>query len=878
MEDLPFGRMVRQLRKEAGLTQEDFAEQVACSIETISKIERGERRPSRQVAERMAQVLSLPADQRTAFLRLSRLPGKGAEEAGDKPASRPADTQAVAPTLPLSPDLAVAHTALPRQLAPLPTPPTPFIGREAELGQVAALLADPTCRLLTLTGPGGIGKTRLAIEGAARYAAGNAGQVAAFVPLASVTTTDLLVPAIADALGFTFYGPADFAGQLVGYLRDRRLLLLLDGIEHLLGDATWDLLAEILRQAPSVKLLIASRERLNLQGEWVIELNGLPAPLDTPGAAFEETSAVALFLQTARRSHSGFALSADERACVARICRLVEGMPLALELAAAWVRVLPPCEIAGEIERTLDFLAAAARDLPARHRSLRAVFDHSQNLLSGEERTAFRALAVFRGGFRREAAEWVAGATLHLLTALADKSLLRRAKSGRYDMHELVRQYAAAQLAENPAEHDAARARHSSYFLTLVERREKDIKRSLQKAVLAELVAEVDNLRPAWEWALEHGQLAAIRSSLRGLSWFYEIRGWLHEGEAVFRRAAEMIGAYRPVPGTAADTELKNVVLGHLLAHQGWFCFRQGRHEQARAALQRSLELLRPLDEPIALADALTAMGMTNHLMGENATASVLLREGLALGRALGDDWVMVVCLGGLAMAANNMGDYAEAERLARECLAVARGSGNPRAIVFGISTFSLAAGPRGLHSEAQELLRESLELSSAAGDFWGIGSAFSQIGAAARAQGAFATAEYCFRESIAMFREIGDHWNVARALINLGETHAARGDGAEARAVYGDAWRMANDAQTMPAAFDALAGLAKLVAGEGDADLAAELAGFVLAHPLSSRSARARAERLRAALAPELAATVPARSLEAAIAEVLRGAAGERG
>jgi tetratricopeptide (TPR) repeat protein len=545
------------------------------------------------------------------------------------------------------------------------------------------------------------------------------------------------------------------------------------------------------------------------------------------------------------------------------------------------VRVLPCAEIATEIERTLDFLAASARDIPARHRSLRAVFDHSLNLLTDEERAAFRMLAVFRGGFRREAAEWVAGATLHLLTALADKSLLRRNKAGRYDMLELVRQYAATLLAAHPDEHTAARDRHSSYYLTLLQRRERDMKGPLQKAVLAELVAEIDNLRPAWDWAVEHGKASEVRGALRSLSWFYEVRGWLHEGEAAFRRAAEAFGGDSAPPTSSPATAREEsgvrasveqiAAFGHLLAHHGWFCLRQGHHGQAQVSLQRGLALLRTLDEPLALADTLTALGMVTHLIGDSAAARETFREGLALGQALADDWVLVLCLGGLAMAAHTLGEYEEAEGLARECLALARRSGNPRGIVFAISTFSLAAAARGLHAEAQALLRESLELSSAAGDYWGIGNVFSQIGAVARTQGAYATAQYCFRESIAMFREIGDYWSVTRALINLGETSAAVGDGAEARRAYGDAWRMANDTQTVPAALDALMGLAALAAREQALGPALELAGYVLNHPLSARDVRERADRLHQTLSPTTA-PAPARPIDAAVAEVLGG------
>jgi predicted ATPase/transcriptional regulator with XRE-family HTH domain/Tfp pilus assembly protein PilF len=859
MGDISFGQLVKQLRKDYGLTQEDFAEQVGCSIETVSKIERGERRPSKQVAERMAQVLNLPPEERASFIRAARIPSRVVDE---RESQEPGiQGKEIAPqSISLNPPLPVSSAPpAPRGPAPLPVPPTPFVGRQGELSTLAALLADPACRLLTLTGPGGIGKTRLALEAAARHTAEYADGVA-FVPLAAVVSAELLAPAIADAVAFTFYGPTDFTGQLLGYLRDRSLLLVLDNMEHLIdvGDALWALLADIGQQAPGVKLLVTSRERLNLQGEWVVELVGLPAPPNERDVGFEESSAVALFLQTARRSHSGFTLAAEDRACVARICRLVEGLPLAIELAAAWVRVLPCGEIAAEIERTLDFLAASARDVPARHRSLRAVVDHSWNLLTDEERAVFRMLSVFEGGFRREAAEWVAGATLPLLTALADKSLLRRSQAGRYDMHELVRQYAAAHLEASPAEYAAARDRHCSYYLTLIERREHDMKRALQKAVLGELVAEMDNLRLAWEWAATHGKIAEIRASLRGLSWLYEIGAWLHEGQDAFRQAAEAIGGV----GLSAE---RATVFGHLLAHQGWFCSRQGRYGQAQALLQRSLALLRPLDDQLALADALTCLGTLMHLMGDNAAARDLLREGLGLGRALGDDWVTVVCLGSLAMAAHSLGEHQEAERLSRECLAVARAAGNPRGVVYSIGTFSMATFAQGRYAEAQALLRESLELSSAAGDYWGIGSSFIQIGLAAYAQGAYATSRYCFEESIAMFREVGDHLNVARSLINLAETSAAMGAHDAARRAFADAWRMANDAQAVSSALDALAGLAGLLAREGAAALVQELAYYVLNHPLSARVTRGRAERLLVGPTP-----APARPIEAVVAEAL--------
>ena len=391
-DDMIFGQRVRQHRRELDLTQEDFAQRVGIATETVSKIERGERRPSKHVAERMAQVLELSDEDRAAFVRAARALLNDS-----------ADTLAPPPAAALP---AVAAPRRPR--VNLPTPATALVGRAAELAELERLLSDPDCRLLTVSGPGGIGKTRLAIEATARQAAGFA-DGAAFVALAPVAAPDLIAPAIADALGFSFYGQANPSGQLIDFLQEKSLLLLLDNFEHLVDGA--DFLVELLQRAPQVKLIVTSRERLNLQGEWVIELQGLPLPRNADGwkngeqlVGFDDSAAVALFLQTARRSYAGFTLAPADRAAVARICRLVEGMPLGIELAAAWVRVLPLGEIADEIARTLDFLAASARDLPARHRSLRAVFEHSWNLLTDDERIVMRRLSVFRGGFSRAAA------------------------------------------------------------------------------------------------------------------------------------------------------------------------------------------------------------------------------------------------------------------------------------------------------------------------------------------------------------------------------------------------------------------------------------------------------------------------------------------
>ncbi len=316
----------------------------------------------------------------------------------------------------------------------LPPQPTPFVGREDERARIAALLADPDCRLLTLVGPGGIGKTRLALQVAAE-------QIDAFeqgvyaVQLASVTAPDLLIPAIVDALKPPLYGTQDQRAQLLDHLRDKQMLLVLDNFEQVLEAA--GVLADVLTHAPKVKLLVTSRQRLNLHGEWLFKIDGMQAAGD--GAL---DSATQLFVQSARRVRPEFALDETTRPAVRRIVELVEGMPLGIELAAAWVQMLSPGEIVSEIESNLDFLVTSLQDVPERHRSLRAVFDQSWNMLSAGEQEVLKRLSALPGGFRHETARRVANVSLPTLLDLVDKSLLRRTSDGRYEMHEFLRQHA----------------------------------------------------------------------------------------------------------------------------------------------------------------------------------------------------------------------------------------------------------------------------------------------------------------------------------------------------------------------------------------------------------------------------------------------------
>ena len=438
---LYFHEWIKCCRQELDLTQAELAKRVSCTVYTIRKIESGERRPSKQLAGLLAKHLGIPTEDQTTFIRVAR------GELNLERLRSPSPVRTLGSNIDSTPSSSWMH---------LPCQPNPLIGREAELLALGKLLADERCRLLTITGLGGVGKTRLAIAAASQHQRLFPEGVY-YVSLASLNSPEFIVPAIAEVLGLTFSGAADLQEQLINHLAvhaRQALLLVLDNLEHLLfqsseqdgKDETAWLLTNLLQRLPTVKILATSRERSNLQGEWIFQLQGLPVPPSNQVNRLEDYSALALFLQRARQMKVDFEVLPDERPWLVSICQMVEGAPLAIELAAAWVGMLSMEEIAKEIISNLDFLTSSMRNVPERHRSLRAVFAHSWKLLSDEEKQVLCRLAVFQGGFLRQAAEEIAGASLPILMSLLSKSLLMRRENGRYDLHALIRQCALEKL------------------------------------------------------------------------------------------------------------------------------------------------------------------------------------------------------------------------------------------------------------------------------------------------------------------------------------------------------------------------------------------------------------------------------------------------
>jgi predicted ATPase/DNA-binding XRE family transcriptional regulator len=826
-----FGEWLRQRRDGLGLTRKEFAKRVGCSVSTLRKIENSERHPSGQIAELMANCLDIPAAEHSTFVRVAR---------GELSVDRLSPVQ----------NLIASPNISPASKINLPVLPTPLIGRQREMDELTQLLRDPQCRLLTLVGPGGIGKTRLAIETASHMQDSVVDGIY-FIPLASVNSVRFIVPMIADSVGFSFQSTATIEPreQLFNHLKEKQILLLADNLEQLLTEPVAELFSELLTAAPKVKLLVTSRESLDLQGEWIFEVQGLPIPESRASEERTQNTSVELFLQRARRAHAGFNATADNYPAIIRICQLVDGMPLGIELAAAWVRTLSCDEIVKEIERGLDFLSVTTRDMPARHRSMRAVFDHSWKLLSGEEQAVLLQLSVFRGGFQREAAEQVAGAKLSALSALVTKSLVRRSGDNRYDLHELIRQFAAEQFANYPEEHIATHVRHGSYYLTYFGGADARLRSSAQRETLVELTAEMDNFRTAWEWAVTHSEFSFIEQTIRPLAYFYDIRGWLQEGIDTFDNAVTRLEISSP-------DRINQIALAHALASRSVLETRLGLYERARVGLERSLKILRPLDEPRVLVESITLLGNVMEFTGEYARASELYTDGLEMAITIGDHWFAALCLtclipldGGNTMAVTPDDTYQRFQTVVSDWRVI----GDPRFTAIGLNILSWLALKLGRFDEARAALEESIKLNLSVGDRWGLAFAYRGLGLIAQAQGEHIQAVDIFRKSLDMLTELGARPDIARLLAEMSRSVFALGDEVKAEQGWRESLRIANQTRGVWVALEALVGIASLQAKRGECEQALELLLIVLKHSASIQETKDRAVRLRTELEAQL-------------------------
>jgi len=667
----------------------------------------------------------------------------------------------------------------------LPASPTAFIGREREISEVIELLEDPAHRLVTIVGTGGIGKTRLAVT-AARELVHAFKDGATFVSLAALSSIEFLAPTILMALDVSLDGQVDARTQLHAYLRQREMLLIIDNWEHLLPqDGGIELLAEMLQHAPGLTVLATSRERLGLQAEWLFNLQGLDYPQGLLLAEPETCSATQLFMQRARQVQHQLVFSQADLSAITRICQLVEGLPLAIELAAASVGRRSCAEIADEITAGLQTLTSRFRDAPERHRSVWAAFEHSWNLLSEQGRCALRQVSVFRGGWEAAAAAQVAGASLDTLTALVDKSLLRREASGRFDMHELVRQYARDKLIE-ACEEQPINSRHLDYFARLAEEAEPGLRSAEQVMWLERLESDLDNVRAALAWSVSAGA-AELGLHLAGALWrFWLLRGYITEGcRWLDTLLAQTSGSVPDPDTTSVVLEQQRAIRAAALSRAAYLIFLSSTLEAATVVAEEGLRLSRQVSDRAVLGFALIIRGAVALLHSELNQAQALYEEALTiLDNQAEHNWYIATACYRLGILAEYRDDYPTAETW----------------------------------------LEKSLVLFRELGDRISYAAVLQPMGEALRQQNDVAQAMVILQECLGLYQELGVKGHLAiNVLYVLGTVHLEQGDLEQAKVFFQECLTRGRVIGHLSQASDALHGLARVALYQHDGKRAAD-------------------------------------------------------
>ena len=747
-----FGALLRRHRLAAGLTQEALAERAGMSVQAVSALERGVRRtPYASTIDLLAEALRLAPAEREELAEVARRRGHPRAE---DPAHQPGLN--------------------------VPVPPTPMVGRDQDLARACDLLSRQGVRLLTLTGTPGVGKTRLGLAVAAA-AAPLFPDGLGFAPLASVADPGLVGSAIHQALGVREAERLPPLEALTAAIGDRRILLVVDNFEHVLAAAP--LLSDLLAACPHLHLLVTSRVRLRLRGEYRLQVRPLPMPMpgESSAAALARNASVALFVQRAQATSGEFELTSGNAGVVAEICRRLDGLPLALEMAAPWLRLMPPQALLDRLADRLQMLVGGAPDLPDHQRTMRATLQWSYGLLSQSEQALFRRLSVFAGGAPLPAVEIVCqaagplpGRMLDTAAGLLDKNL---AESGpadlRLDQLETMREY-GRELLEASGEADSTARAHAAFAVGLLTEAEPELHGQDQAGWLARLEREHDNLRAALRWALDRGEPGIALELGWRLARLWESHGHWQEGRAWFDELLDRTG------GVVSEARAR------VLAAAGLLCGRRGDFAGAAAHHEASLEVSRALGDRRGIAEAVNNLGNTALSQGDLRLAARLYEEGYELRRMLGDPHDLAMSVNNLAIAAIELGDLPRAAGLLDEATSLAREHRDTAGLVTTLINVGIVARRQGEHDRASGALRESLLLARDLGNERASAMALANLGHVERAEGQEESARRVYSEGLGAFTRLGDPRGVAMCLEGLAATAAMRGDVELAARLYG--------------------------------------------------------------------------------------------
>ncbi len=738
-------------------------------------------------------------------------------------------TNAAADGPPTTPT-AIISEQLPR-LRNLPTQLTPFVGRDLDLSEIAGFFKEPDFRLLTLLGPGGIGKTRLAMQVAIEQVKNFADGIT-FVPLAAMSTSGGIAPAIASALGLKLSGNEAPDKQVIRQLEPSQMLLILDNLEHIIEGT--GIILELLERCAKLRILVTSREALDFQGEWLFEVSGMDIPQADNSEHIEIHDAVKLFVRSTRRVHPRFALTPENKPFVAQICRMLQGSPLAIELATNWIRLLSVQEIAEEIQQSLGFLEASHPDLPERHRSLRAVFEHSWKLLSKEEQTALKKLSVFYGGFRKEAAQEVAEVALRTLLTLTNKSLLQRRPTGRFERHVIVREFSKEKLAQDKELYKEQQENHGLYYFDFIEARKMG--GAKDQKYLQDIAEELENIRKAWNWASTRQRADQLERSA-DLVVFFDRQARFEEGARLFTEAIEPLNE---------QNKMHHAAIGKACVDTAWLYFRLGWYDRAIVLAERAVALLRSLDSSSTiLMKALNTLSMVIKNMGDIERAHPYLTEALMLARKQGNAEAIANYLRNLAMIEQNLGHFQQAKEHNEEVLGLLQQGNDLFGAVItlnnlgGLNLFMLRL------AEGEAHLQKGLQLAKEIGFQGIIPYLLSNLGAVAFKRYDYNRARALCLEALQAAKNIADSTVQATLFMTLGRTSTAIGNVSEAKNYFRQSLEIVWPIRELPIVMENVVGLAELDVKLGSVSAACELLKVAIHHPATESWFRRDAETL---------------------------------
>jgi DNA-binding SARP family transcriptional activator/predicted ATPase len=753
--------------------------------------------PWHEAAHRqLMQLLALDGRRNEALLQYDACRRLLAEELGVEPSPQ---TEALAEAIRQRSTIATpAPAELPHNL---PAKATPFIGRETEIRQLRQWLLGRSCRLATIFGVGGAGKTRLALA-VARNILPHFADGVWFVPLVEVGSDhqagdpdasrpaapapDLLAATIAASLELNLQDQTNAMTQLKGYLRQKELLLILDNFEHLLA-TTVDALIELLEVAPRLSLLVTSRERLNCQAEWAMRLEGLPIPAGEAALHLDQATtydSIHLFASRAGRPPISFNLDAATLGDVVHICRLVEGLPLAIELAATLTEQLTCAEIATAIQENLDTVTTSLWDVPERHRSVRAVFDTSWDSLPPDLQPLLAQLSVFRGLFRGEAAKAVTGAKLPDLIALVNKSLLRSVAPSQYTLHELIRHFAAQKLADLSLAAEFGR-RHSAYYLQFLGRQNPSLQSGDSRQALAAIRLELDNVRQAWLHAAIQGNVTLLHDGIEAFIHFFLLSGLFQDGEKALALATDQLRLAHSPPQAQTVEEAPLALLCQLLVGQARFLIGQAKYQRAVDVACQAINLAEQRQALTIEANGRLVRGQALMNLTQYESAREQLVQALALARSLPLITVEADALRHLGSLAHYLGNYAEATQTCQEALALYRRLGDRRGEAKVLSRLGSNYGVQNNEEVARDYFQQALRIAREIGARFDEGVALANLGYTYTTTGHFTLAPDYLRPALAIFREVGDRRGESDVLDSLGENYHRLGDYTQAKTYH---------------------------------------------------------------------------------------------